>query len=170
MQISAFSVNKYQSSIIFCRFSRKKGLGSVLLSRDCRIAAMIKVFVDVSLISETNITNSFPGGQFFIEGFHTSFRSHPIWFSESFYVAINLRKKKWLLNCFYNPHKNNVSNHLDVTIKSLGTYCGKYENVVFLGDFTNHLFHKWFIISTNIFFLVRGMFISNFRTNFIISS
>ena len=158
---------------------RKKGLGSVLLSRDGRIAAnihicfalseMIKGFVDVSLISETNINNSLPRGQFFIEGFHKPFRSQPLWFSESFYVEINLRKKKWLLNCFYNPHKNNVSNHLDVIIKSLGTYCGKCENVVFLGDFTNHLFYKWFIISTNIFFLVRDMFISNFRTNFIIS-
>ena len=52
------------------------------------------------------------------------------------FVEINLHKKKWLINCFYNPHKNNVGSHLDVIAKTLDTYYGKYEKVVFLGDFT----------------------------------
>ena len=31
---------------------------------------------------------------------------------ELFFVKVNIRKKKWLLGCTYNPHKSNISNHL----------------------------------------------------------
>ena len=34
-------------------------------------------------------------------------------FAESFFVEINLNKKKWMINCSYNPHINNVENNLD---------------------------------------------------------
>ena len=40
-----------------------------------------------------------------------------------------------MINCSYNPHKNNIGSHLNVISKILDTYYGKYENVVFLGDF-----------------------------------
>ena len=40
-----------------------------------------------------------------------------------------------MINCSYKPHKSNVSCHLNVITKTLDTYYGKYENVVFLGDF-----------------------------------
>ena len=40
-----------------------------------------------------------------------------------------------MINCSYNPHKNNIGSHLNVITKTLDTYYGKYENVVFLGDF-----------------------------------
>ena len=55
--------------------------------------------------------------------------------SKSVFVEINLHKKKWLINCSYNPHKNNIGSHLNVITKALDTYYGKYENVAFLGDF-----------------------------------
>ena len=38
------------------------------------LSEMIKGFVDVFMISETKLDDSFPGGQFFIEGYHTPFR------------------------------------------------------------------------------------------------
>ena len=42
MQISDFSVNRYKSSIMFCKlFLRKKSLGSVLFSRDSQVTANI---------------------------------------------------------------------------------------------------------------------------------
>ena len=66
---------------------------------------------------------------------HTS-KSHPLWFfnfRKFFFVEINLHKKKWLINCSYNPHKNNIGSHLNVINKTLNTYYDKYENV--LGDF-----------------------------------
>ena len=31
---------------------------------------------------------------------------------ETLSVAVNLRKRKWLLNCSYNPHQNLISIHL----------------------------------------------------------
>ena len=55
--------------------------------------------------------------------------------SESVFVEINLQKKKGLINCSYNPHKNNFGSHLNVITKTGDTYYGKYENVVFLEDF-----------------------------------
>ena len=76
--------------------------------------------------------DSFPIGQFHIEGFGTPIRldrnqngggimllsregipikllSSDIAPIESFYVEIKLHKKKWLLNCSYNPDKSNIS-------------------------------------------------------------
>ena len=38
---------------------------------------------------------------------------------EYFFVEINLRKKKWLLCCSYNPHKNSISNYVDVLRREL---------------------------------------------------
>ena len=39
-----------------------------------------------------------------------------------------------MLNCSYNPHKSNIGSYLNIITKTLDTYYGKYENVVFLGD------------------------------------
>ena len=36
-----------------------------------------------------------------------------------------------MINCSYNPHKNNIGSHLNLITKTLDTYYGKYEN----GDF-----------------------------------
>ena len=35
---------------------------------------MIKGFADVFIISQTKLDGSFPGGQFFIKGYHTPFK------------------------------------------------------------------------------------------------
>ena len=55
--------------------------------------------------------------------------------TEGFYVEINLRKKKWLLCCSYNPNKNNTQFHLENLTKSLALYSPSYENLIILGDF-----------------------------------
>ena len=98
---------------------------------------LIKGFVDVFMISETKLDDSFPEAQFFIDGYHTPFRydrngnggdillyvcedipakvihcNFPT--SESFFVEINFHKKKWLINCSYNLHKNNIGSNLNV--------------------------------------------------------
>ena len=31
---------------------------------------------------------------------------------EGFHIELTLRNDKWLVNCSYNPHKNNIGNHL----------------------------------------------------------
>ena len=82
--------------------------------------------VDILLISETKIDSSFPTAQFKIEGY-TTFRLdrnsnvggillyvredipstllNTELLIEGFYIEINIRKKKWLLICTYNPNK-----------------------------------------------------------------
>ena len=88
------------------------------------------------MISETKVDDFFPNGQFFLDGFGTPFRldrnrnaaaimlfirndipakvfstaDRPI---ETFYAELNFRKKKWLLNCSYNPNHGSVESHLD---------------------------------------------------------
>ena len=47
--------------------------------------------------------------------------------TETFFVEINLRKKKWLLSCSYNPNRENIENHLDTFSKSLALYSSSKE-------------------------------------------
>ena len=55
--------------------------------------------------------------------------------TEGFYVEINLRKKKWLLCCTYNPNKNKIQFRLENLTKSLALNSSNYENLIILGDF-----------------------------------
>ena len=114
------------------------------------------------MISETKIDDSFPVGQFLIEGFCTPYRLDrnlksggillyvredipsnlitvdisPI---ESFYVELNLRNNKWLINCSYNPHKSLIGNHLAAVSKTLDFYSSTYNKVILLGDFNTEI-------------------------------
>ena len=89
------------------------------------------------MVSETKIDDTFPDSQFLIEGFSKPFRfdrtakdggillytredipcRHIKQITlnnlfEGFFVELNLRSKKWLLGCSYNPHKENIASHL----------------------------------------------------------
>ena len=122
------------------------------------LSDLVKGKVDVLLISETKIDDSFPKGQFLIQGFSAPYRldrncqggglmlfvredipsnlltieDKPI---ESFYVELNLRNSKWLTNCSYNSHKNNIGTHLDRISQSLDVFSSKYERFLLVGDF-----------------------------------
>ena len=90
------------------------------------LCKQIKESIDIFMISESELDESFPEGQFLIDGFHTPFRfdrnksgggillfvredipakvlSHDFPSTESFFVEIILHKKKWLINCSYKP-------------------------------------------------------------------
>ena len=54
---------------------------------------------------------------------------------EGIFVEINLRKKKWLLCCSYNPHKSNIANHLKRICKTWNKLNSTYDNLVLLRDF-----------------------------------
>ena len=54
---------------------------------------------------------------------------------ESFYIELNVRNSKWLVNCSYNPHKNSIGNHLDRISGSLDLLSSDYEKIILLGDF-----------------------------------
>ena len=83
----------------------------------------IKVSIDVFKVSEKKLEHSFPEPQFLrfhrnrIGGRITLYvrkdisaklLSHDFPSAESFFIEINLHKKKWLINCSYNPHKSNI--------------------------------------------------------------
>ena len=46
-----------------------------------------------------------------------------------------MRTRKPLINCSYNPNKNNLKNHLKIISKALDAFSTKYENIILLGDF-----------------------------------
>ena len=112
--------------------------------------------VDILIISETKLDNSFPEGQFLIPGYSSlyhfdrncrgggimlyvredipskllSIENQP---TEGFLKEINLRKKKWLLCGTCNPHSNNIGNHLDSLSKNLALYSSAYDNYFVIG-------------------------------------
>ena len=115
------------------------------------------------MVSETKIDDTLPLTQFCVEGYSTPYRldgtckggglllyvrddipSKQIKLKfieneafEGFFIEINLRKKKWLLCCSYNPDKNKILSHLHDISKALDDLSKKYDNFILLGDFSN---------------------------------
>ena len=54
---------------------------------------------------------------------------------EIFYIKLNLLNDQPLLNCSYNPNKNNTGNHLKALSDFLDSHSSTYEEVLILGDF-----------------------------------
>ena len=114
--------------------------------------------VDILMISETKLDNSFPEDQLLIPRYSSPYRfdrnrrgggimlyvredkpskllsieNQPI---EGFYIEINLRKKKWLLCGTYNPYRNNIGTYLDSLTKNLALYSSAYDNYIDIDDF-----------------------------------
>ena len=120
-------------------------------------AHQVQCNIDILLISETKLDESFPPGQFLLDGYNVPFRSDRdgngggiLLFIrqditskllpmnnevEGFFVEINLRnKKKWPPSCSYNPKKALISNHLTELSKNIYLYLTKYDQLLFLGD------------------------------------
>ena len=115
-------------------------------------------------VSETKLDDSFPTAQFSLNGFCKPYRldrssngggillyvrddipsrlltDYKIKDNlELFFVEVNIRKKKWLLGCSYNPHKNNISNHLHHLNKGLDVYLKSYDNILIMGDLNSEV-------------------------------
>ena len=54
---------------------------------------------------------------------------------EGFYIELNMRNDKWLLNCTCNPNKNNIGNRLKGSSDFLDWHSPTNEKVLILGDF-----------------------------------
>ena len=121
------------------------------------LSTQVKGNIDVLMVSETKIDDSFPVGHFVIDGFSIPYRldrdsngggimlyvredipsnllatdekNH----IESFYVELNLRNEKWLLNCSYNPNKTMICNQ-DALSTYLDLHSTTYEKMLILGD------------------------------------
>ena len=107
------------------------------------LISLIKCNIDILMISETKLDQSFSTNQFLINGFSAPFGldrndkgggiilyiredipsmlvSTESIQVESFFVEINLRnKKKWLLCCSYNPKKYLITQHLYALSKGI---------------------------------------------------
>ena len=111
------------------------------------LSSQITKSVHILLLSETKLDDSFPTAQRLLNGFCKPYRLDgssnrggilqyvqgdiPSWLLtdykikdnlELFFVEVNIRKKKWLLGCSYNLHKNNIFNHLHHLNKGLDVY------------------------------------------------
>ena len=119
--------------------------------------------IDIFLISETKLNDTFPTGQFRINGYHVPlrldrndkggglllyFRDHIpckkiiIDFGpalEAIVIEINLKKRKWLLIGSYNPHKDTIRSHLNSIGNKLNELYVKYENFILIGDFNSEM-------------------------------
>ena len=111
--------------------------------------------VDILLIVETKLEDSFPINQFYIgyQQFRSADRSshggglilyvrdniptkqfciyNDI---EAIAIEINLWKRKWLICGSYNPQENKII-HLDHFGKLIDFYLSMYENIILLGDY-----------------------------------
>ena len=116
--------------------------------------------IDVFMISETKIDESFLIDEFLIEGFHRPIRldrdknGGGILFYvrnnmtavllekhnfpndiEIIMIELNIRSMKWLIGCCYNPNRNLISYHLKELGKALDIYTKSYDNILMMGDF-----------------------------------
>ena len=109
------------------------------------LKSLVENKVDILVITETKIDESFPSNQFLIEGFSTPFRAdrnchgggllvyvregipckslkyEQLGDVEGIFTEIIVNKTKWLLMGGYNPSKDNISCFLGHVSKSMHT-------------------------------------------------
>ena len=132
--------------------------------------------IDILVISETKIDDSFPTPQFAIEGYSRPFRignnanaggillyvradlpCRELNFfpkSKSFegiFIELNLRKTKWLIFGGYNYNKSNIDNYLNTVGLRLDHYMTNYENFLLLGDFNSEIHESYMSEFCNIY-------------------
>lgn len=121
------------------------------------LTQQVKENVDILIISETKLDESFSDEQLRVPGLAAPFQKDRNSFGggimvliredilskflllepepfEGLYIELSLRRKKWLINCSYNPHINSLPNHLAVKQKSLDVYTSHYDNKILIGE------------------------------------
>ena len=128
---------------------------------------LVKNSLDVLMISETKLDETFPEGQFLMDGFTPpntppyrmngntngggialyvrEDKSRQISFKnndkdiEHFFVEINLCKKKWLILCTYNSHLQFIDKHLIHIGKGFDSLSSTYDDYILIGNFNTEL-------------------------------
>ena len=123
-------------------------------------ASLVVYDIDILIISETKINESFPLSRFIIDGLSMPYRrdrnDHSggilVYFRnkitakflklenlpadiEAIFIEMNIKSKKWLFCCTYNPNKSLIENHLRQLQKQLESSSERYENFLIMGDF-----------------------------------
>ena len=116
--------------------------------------------IDILIVAETKIDNSFPKGQFFMQGYSEPFRLDrnsngcgllvyvkediPSKQLKSFKFEddiecigfeVNLRKRKWAFFSIYRPPTQAQRYFFGQLSTAIDHYCDNYENFVVVGDF-----------------------------------
>ena len=153
--LSGFRV-KHLNRVIFAHIN----INSIRHKFDM-LVDIIKGNIDILLISETKIDDTFLTPQFMIPGFSTPFRLNRTGNGgglllyvredipskgvhtnlsenlECLFVEINLYKKKFLIVGTYNPCRTIIANHLNVLRKCIDHFLLDYDNFVIMGDFNS---------------------------------
>ena len=123
---------------------------------------LIEDKLDVLVITETKIDDSYPTSQFEIKGFGTPFRRdrnkhgggvlvyirehlpcrevpfvnmpHEI---EGIFIELTLRKKKWLIFGGYNPARELASSFFEQISKNLDENMTRFDDILIIGDFNS---------------------------------
>ena len=123
---------------------------------------MIKDNLDFLVISESKLDDTFPHGQFRIEGYARPIRLDRcrngggviIFFREDLicneirprllypdlectFLEMRIRQGKWLVVVGYNPHKDRIKTFLDKISEEVDKLVPKYENLLMLGDWNS---------------------------------
>ena len=123
------------------------------------LTLIIKDNIDLLMVSETKVDNSFPSEQFRINGYsrpirldRTRFGGGIMIFSredltchelnlhnfsqdiECIFLEMRIKQSKWLIVCGYNPEKKKISSFLNEVGNQLDKYLSKFENLLVLGD------------------------------------
>ena len=112
------------------------------------LAKLVRGKVDILIISETKIDDSFHTNQFMIDGYSSPFRefredipskrlktpniSSDI---EGIFIELNLNNNKWLLMGGYNPNNERTTYFFNQISKAIDMYLKDYENIILIGDF-----------------------------------
>ena len=124
------------------------------------LAKLVRGKVDILIISETKIDDSFHTNQFMIDGYSSPFREdrNPhgggllIYIREDIpckrlktpnissdiegiFIEINLNNNKWLLMGGYNPNNERTTYFFNQISKAIDMYLKDYENIILIGDF-----------------------------------
>ena len=128
------------------------------------LKTIIKDSIDVLVITESKIDQSFPSNMFDIDGYTIPFRRDGSINSggiliyvkegipctelktkletenvEGIFLEINLRKNKWLLFGGYNNRKSNITTFLTSIGPTLDYYMCKLDNFILLGDYNSEI-------------------------------
>ena len=121
-------------------------------------------YIDILMISETKLDNTFPYALYHLKDFSNPYRSDRNSHSggilvfvrdnipsnlvkldqnfgnfEGFFIELELSKKnKWLLSYSYNPQKGNIKQHLSNISKGLHELNSKY-NILIIGDLNSEM-------------------------------
>ena len=124
------------------------------------ITSSVTEYIDILIISETKLDDTFPHALYYLKDFSNPYRldqnshggrilvyvrdnipSNLLRLDQNFEnIELELpAKTKWLLSYSYNPHKGNTKQHLSKISKGLDELNSKYDNILIIGDLNSEM-------------------------------